>query len=286
MNRRNGTGGRNSADGSFENSLPTSPSPPSARRLPLSGSEETYTDLVYGSPRGRGNNNCYAYAIDSYSNSGGRKLQPGNASGATTDLDLGSCAALRSRTAADLGNKAYAVDPEAPCRAGHYKVMAFLAKGNDYHWYKQHRDALVRLPDRLRDLAALSRALGVRPSQVVSAGRGRQGRAGDLVLVRDAGLWSHKQGLATGPLLKDSCGKAITDPRKACRKYGDRLNYTDFCGAYCVRAPPGAGRRRAGASASAAASAAAVNVAAANAGRITGRNALNSASWPNRSNRR
>lgn len=225
----------------FENSLPAARAGGGGanggggggRRLPLSGSEETFTDLVYGTRRGKDNNNCYGYAIDEYRNSGATKLQPGNVSRSPGEMSLGSCASLRRRTLADLKGRAYAVDPARACRPGHYKVMAFLAPGNDYHWYKQHKDALVRLPGRLRDLAALARALDVRPSQLVSASPSP--RAGDLVLVKDAGLWSHKQGFATGPLLKDSCGKAITDPRTACRTYPGGLDYRDFCGAFCVK---------------------------------------------------
>ena len=34
-------------------------------------------------------------------------------------------------------------------------------------------------------------------------------RAGDLVFVRNANVFSHKQGLATGPLLRDKSGRVI-----------------------------------------------------------------------------
>ncbi len=45
--------------------------------------------------------------------------------------------------------------------------------------------------------------------------------------------WSHKMGWATGPLLTDSCGKAIKDPRKACKNYS--FNYKNYCSSMCVR---------------------------------------------------
>lgn len=214
------------------NALPSRGANASVASLPLSGSEITYTDLTYGSPRGVGNNNCYAYAIDKYTNSGNRKLQPGNISQSPGKLDLGSCAGLKARALADLKDRAYVADPDKPCQAGYYKIMSFLDKDNDYHWYKQHKDALVRLTPKMRDLAALARAMGVKPSQVHSPTASP--KAGDLVLVKDAKVWSHKQGHATGPLLKDACGKAIRDPRKACRDYG-RLNYREYCGALCVK---------------------------------------------------
>ena len=58
--------------------------------------------------------------------------------------------------------------------------------------------------------------------------------SGSLLLARGANLYSHKRGLATGPLLEDSCGRHIKDPDLACRDYGD-LKYTKSCGGICVR---------------------------------------------------
>lgn len=227
---------RSSETNTITNSLPLADAVANAaaHRLPLSGSEQPFNDLsLYSARRGVGNNNCYAYAIDAYRNSGSNKLQPGNISKATGSMNLGSCAALRLRTLADLKGRAYAVDAEKPCNRGYYKVMAFLAKDNDHHWYKQHGDAMVKLTDKMRSLADLSRALGVRPSQLQSPSRSP--KPGDMVLVKGAGLWSHKQGFATPPLLRDACGRAISDPRRACRNYGNNLNYTEFCGAFCVK---------------------------------------------------
>ena len=204
--------------------------------LPVSGSEEPFTDLTYGTARGRGNNNCYAYAIDTYRNSGGVKLQPGNLSrrsGNNGGMDLQSCDAITSRAMADLRDRGYAAPADRACKKGYYKVMAFLAPGNDYHWYRQHKDALVRLTAEVPTVAALAAAMGVPASKVYAPSRSP--RIGDVVLVKDAKLWSHKQGHATGPLLKDACGKAIRDPRAACRRYTEELDYTRFCGAMCVK---------------------------------------------------
>ncbi len=47
------------------------------------------------------------------------------------------------------------------------------------------------------------------------------------VCIRDSG-W------ATGPLLTDAKGKAITDPRKASRDYPG-LNYEKYCSSFCVK---------------------------------------------------
>lgn len=217
-----------------DSSLPAGPG--RAARLPVSGSEHVFTNATYGSRRGKDNNNCYAWAIDKYANSGGRKLQPGNLSGAKGDVNLSSCAAVTSRAAADLRDRAYGVGPEKPCKKGYYKVMSFLAKDNDYHWYKQHKHLLVRWPadGRWKGLGDMAAALGVPQTSIYAPSV--PPRSGDVLLVRNAGLWSHKQGFATGPLLRDACDKTITDPRKACRAYGGGLDYADFCGAMCVKA--------------------------------------------------
>ena len=228
---RNGDAGGSGNAGRRNSPYPTR-APLVASRLPVSGSENVYDDGVYGSPKGKGNNNCYAWAIDAYRNSGGRKLQPGNFSKLGGQLDLTSCAALRARALADLKGKGYVVDAAQPCRRGYYKIMGFLDPGTDHHWYKQHRHALVKLSDQLRTVAAVARAMGVPPAQVYATTAAP--KQGDTVLVRDAKVWSHKQGFATGPMLKDACGRAIADPRRACRSYGD-LDYTTYCGALCVR---------------------------------------------------
>ena len=68
-----------------------------AALLPTSGSERPFTVTTFGTARGKGNNNCYAWAIDKYRNDGGVKLQPGNLSGARDPLNLSSCGAVMSR---------------------------------------------------------------------------------------------------------------------------------------------------------------------------------------------
>lgn len=208
--------------------LPRTAANTTVRPLPLSGSEGTFTDRTYGTRRGIGNNNCYAWALDVYSGSGGTKLQPGNMSGNTTDIPVATCDAVVAKAAKDLRRRGYAADPDKPCKAGYYKVMSFLAPGSDYHWYKQHQHVLVRGVPASETEASLAAKFGLRPEQVRMSG--------DNAMLINAGLWSHKQGLATAPLLQDACGKAIRDPRAACRTYTAELNYTQFCAAMCVRA--------------------------------------------------
>lgn len=59
-------------------------------------------------------------------------------------------------------------------------------------------------------------------------------RPGSTLLAPGLGLWSHKLGHGAGALLADGRGKAIRDPRKACRQIED-YDYQHFCGAFCVR---------------------------------------------------
>lgn len=195
--------------------------------MPLSGSEETFSELVYGTTRGRLGNNCYQWAIDAYSDRANFKLQPGEIAGIETDIDLSDCRDIKRRVLADLKGDVYSANADKPCRKGFYKIMNVLAKNSDYHWYKQNRDVLVRAGrHRAEDIARTFRV----PVANVAMGRIH-------ALVVGADVWSHKQGNATGPLLHDACGKIIKDPRKACRDY-PVYKYDTFCSAYCVRNKP------------------------------------------------
>lgn len=49
-----------------------------------------------------------------------------------------------------------------------------------------------------------------------------------------SGVWSHKRGWSTPPLLRDAKGNVVWDPLRADRNYGD-LNYKRYCSAFCVR---------------------------------------------------
>jgi hypothetical protein len=186
---------------------------------------DTYTDLVYGSPQGVRNNNCYAWAIGHFRASGNNKLQPGDLSNSTSPMNLESCGSLHRRARADLGPDARTLGPKGACPEGWHAARAFLDPGKDYHWYRHHKDVLVRTSGRPTSLA---NRLGLSRSAVTGSG--------SLLLARGANLYSHKRGLATGPLLEDSCGRHIRDPEKACRDYSSSgLNYTKSCGGICVR---------------------------------------------------
>jgi len=178
------------------------------------------------------NNNCYAWALGAYRGSGGIKLQPGNMSHQSTNLNASSCPFLRDRAMDDNRKRGmYPVKPETPCRKGFYKIMAFIDKGKDYHWYKQNGNLLYRV-SKGESRASIARDLGVPMSSVMCPTPSPS--AGDLVYVRRAGVFSHKQGFATGPLLRDASTRVIPDPRAANRNYGE-YNYRTFCGAMCIR---------------------------------------------------
>jgi hypothetical protein len=207
----------------------------------LRDTRNTYSDLLFGSPVGTGQNNCYAYAVDYYRNHGDEKLQPGDLAGIGGGVDLKDCDDLVRRALADgkamgwdlqyLG--AAATNASTECGKGAYKIVAVVAPNDDFHWYRHHKDLLYRVhtPRSLRELA---QEFGVPQKNVQLAG-GPRADTGDLVLIRGANVWSHKQGFSPdGPLLRDACGKIIKDPRKACRNYGG-LNYTKVCGAFCLK---------------------------------------------------
>ena len=199
-------------------------------------SDSPYTNLVYNKAWGKEHNNCYAWAIDHFSPSTDEKLQPGDLSNPRGKGMSLKCSSLVSRVAADLGSRAYKAPPgsAATCKSGHYKIFPFIAPGKDYHWYRSHKDLLYRVDAADPSTAtSLARRMGVKKSQFLVPGG--KIRAGEMIFVKNANLWSHKRGFATGPLLKDACGKFIRDPQTACRDYGGDYNYKQACTAFCVR---------------------------------------------------
>lgn len=225
------------------------------RRHTNSDDADTYSDLLYSTPAGAGNNNCYSWAVEAYSNArGGRKLQPGDLSGVgslaangsgntpSNGVDIGRCEDVLAKTERDAAAQRHwvrRVDASASvaCPRGSSKIMAFLDPGNDYHWYRFHRNLLYRVRHP-RTVAELAAEFGVRPEDVHAPGTSSSSKTrlakGDMVLIRGAAVWSHKRGHSPeGPLLKDACGKIIKDPRTACRDYGTGTNYTTPCGALC-----------------------------------------------------
>ena len=202
-------------------------------KLPVSGSEEQFTNLVWGSPEGIVGNNCYGYALGVYRDGGYRKLQPGELAGTTSDKDdLTQCATLKKRTLEDLAtqkNGGYLSKPGVACTSGYYKIMSFVAPKKDYHFYRQTGDMLVHINEN-NTVNSIAKNAGVPVKNVnIPPGENFKNR---MVLLQDAGLWTHKRGLDE-LTTKDASGKFIKDPRKANRDYG-ALNYTTYCDSFCI----------------------------------------------------
>lgn len=210
--------------------------------LPLSGAEEPFTNYVYGSDRwGKKNNNCYAFAIDFFKASENKKLQPGELSKTLKSYDdLTDPKTLKEKVIADLGTKGnggYVASPCVKCKKNYYKVMAFVDRGADYHWYRQMGDVLVE-SDGQKNINSLAKNIGVNRKQLDSPTN--KPAKGDSILAHAAGLWGHKRGLSELTVL-DASGKFIKDPRDADRKY-DKLNYTKYVGTWCINKNFGKGK--------------------------------------------
>lgn len=194
------------------------------KKLPTTGAEANYTGPGMF-PRRRGN--CYSFAIDMATLN--RKLQPGELAGNYSGVDLGrGCRdfvrKMRKDSKASKG-RMYPSDPARKCRKGYYKVQGFVDPHADFHYYRQLGSVVYRTKPG-ETLRSVADKFKVRIGQVRRRGPG-------TVLVRNANVWAHKRGLAGGPVIEDSCGKPILDPRRACRDYGD-LDYTKFCASWCV----------------------------------------------------
>jgi hypothetical protein len=215
----------------------------SMQALPTSGSERDYTWSPYGTKRGIAMHNCYAYSRGHYDIpksckngvnsclSYGKKLQPGELAGNSSDFSLATCKPLQERILGDIPSDVYSVkDASTACKKGYYKIMAFLAPHRDYHFYTQHSRIIIRA--RKGDtLASIAKWFGVPRSRVALLFPSHRNptttplRKGDFVKVT-GNMWSHKRGTATGPLLIDSCKKPIGNPLTSFREFGSGLNYS------------------------------------------------------------
>lgn len=207
--------------------------------IPTSGYERIYGDPRWETRRGIHNNNCYSYAMDHYLPYREHKAVIGNLAGYKQDIHYNTCAPLHKRILQDNKGRIYREDPEKACKPGHYKIMMVVANKQDpdgygdFHFYKHHKDVVytVKKGDTVASIATF---FGVPEAKVILASEGKKLTVGRRLLLKDVNIFSHKRGWATAPLLDDACGKAIKDPRKACRDYS--IKYNKYCGSYCVRA--------------------------------------------------
>ena len=115
--------------------------------LPLSGSESRFTNRRWGTPKGIGNNNCYAYAVGDYEAYRWQKSIPGDRSGLSNgNHSYTHCTGLPKRVISDNPTKVYQTNANDKCKRGYFKVMMFVSPGRpmnyirqgDFHFYKQH----------------------------------------------------------------------------------------------------------------------------------------------------
>ena len=205
------------------------------RELPLSGTEPLLNMNVWADPRVIKTHNCYAFSLNDLVHTGADvpKQQPGDAAGISNKrgnkpISLSNCD-IAKRVLADNPGNIYRAAAETPCGTGFHKIFMFNdpnPEHSDFHFYRQVKDVVYHL--KANDTSAsVARKFNIPMRQVVSLGGGR-------LYLHNVNVFSHKMGFATPALLTDSCGKIIKDPRKACRRSGER-NYTLHCGSFCVR---------------------------------------------------
>lgn len=203
------------------------------KKLPLSGSEPTFTLAPFGTSKGIANNNCYAYALQRLRLSGNNKLQPGNLSGKKgINFSLETCHPAKQRALDDLvaTGRGYESSPCARCADGYAKIVLLLSKNNDYHWLRENGDVIYAVEPG-ETLKSIAKKFRVPLSRVIS--RTAAPQPGASVRVLSTGAFSHKRGTAFGPSLYDAKGKVIFDPRKSNFDYGS-LNYNKYCSSFCV----------------------------------------------------
>ena len=192
--------------------------------LPLSGAEAIFGLMPWYSAVD--SDNCYDYAIGDFERTRTVKSTPGNRAGFSANRNFSRCGDLRKRILADNPGRVYAGKESSPCRKGFYKIMNFVAKQGDFHFYKQIRGVHWKVkPGDTR--SSVARFLRV-PVAKVPALTGKRN------VIVPVNLWAHKQGWGAPPIITDAKGRTIADPRKASRKYPG-LDYNQYCGCYCVK---------------------------------------------------
>lgn len=203
-------------------------------RLPTSGYEPMFTRRFWD--QNIRSNNCYAYAVNDPQSYRVHKAIPGDRSGLSKlPHTYTHCKDLPRRVLSDNPGKVYKVPAEKKCKRGFYKMMMFVAPHNvfndptgDFHFYKQHNKVEYRVKPG-ETAHSIAKFFKIPVSAVRKAGKVREGS----ILRFTANIWSHKQGWATGALLKDASGNAILDPRNADRKYTH--DYSKYCCSFCVK---------------------------------------------------
>ena len=204
------------------------------KRLPVSGYEPLFTKR--GWEDGIRSNNCYAYAVNDFRSYRIHKSIPGDRSGLSKlPHNYTNCNDLPRRVISDNPGKVYKTRADKKCKKGYYKIMMFVAPRNiyneptgDFHFYKQHSRVEYRVKPG-ETVKSIAKFFKIPPKEIAKAGPIIVGRR----ITFKANIWSHKQGWATGALLKDATGNSIIDPRFADRTYGH--DYRKYCCSFCVK---------------------------------------------------
>ena len=117
-------------------------------------------------------------------------------------------------------------------------MMAFVDPSQDHHWYRQLGDMLIESDGKM-NVNSLAKTMGVSRDQINSP-TNKPGK-GDALLIKSAGFWGHKRGLAELTVL-DASGKFIVDPRDANRKY-ENVDYKQYVATFCINSNFGMGEK-------------------------------------------
>ena len=207
------------------------------RRLPLSGSEYPYEHSPWHKYKVA--NNCYAYAFHDRRSWRPQKSVPGDRTTGISHPFTYCNGRIAKKIVEDNPGKVFIANASQRCPKGFYKVMMVVAPkdrhggpGGDFHFYKQH--GVIKYKVRNGDTPSnMAKFFDVPVGRINMALKNRKGN----IITFKCNLFSHKMGWATGPLLVDSNGKIIKDPRYAGRRYG--LNYSKYCSSFCVASNKG-----------------------------------------------
>lgn len=194
------------------------------KKLPLSGSETIFSTWPWS--KNVNADNCYDYAIGDFEKYRNVKSTPGDRARISSNgLDFTTCKGIRRRILSDNpGNVYRCKNPNKVCHKGFYKIMNFVSPQGDFHFYKQVRGIRYRV--KAGDTKQiLEKIFKTKLRKIAPVGK---------FMTVPVNAWAHKQGWGANPIYVDAKGKLIIDPRRASRNYPG-LNYTTFCGAYCVR---------------------------------------------------
>ena len=216
---------------------PVAKKPVAPKPLPLSGSEHEFNHAPWVKVIMA--NNCYAYAFHDLRKWRPHKSVPGDRSTGMLNSDYTHCKGIAKKIVDDNPGKVKVVRYDKKCPKGYYKVMMVVAPkdkygnpGGDFHFYKQHGivNYRIRNGDTLENMVKFFKVPKQRLEKAaLVAGGFKVGKTLRFV----CNCFSHKMGWATGPLLVDSEGLLMKDPRKAGRRYG--LDYSKYCNSFCVK---------------------------------------------------